>query len=80
MSVITFYHFLFLPTVPQGDSGGPLVCQHNEMWHLVGISSWGEGCARKEQPGVYTKVAEYMDWILEKTREGDGQSLMKSPA
>ncbi|XP_006882344.1 PREDICTED: plasma kallikrein [Elephantulus edwardii] len=59
----------------KGDSGGPLVCKHQGIWHLVGITSWGEGCARKDHPGVYTKVAEYVDWISEKT----GHSLVNSP-
>ncbi|XP_077618768.1 coagulation factor XI isoform X6 [Crocuta crocuta] len=52
----------------KGDSGGPLSCKHNEVWHLVGITSWGEGCGQKERPGVYTNVVEYVDWILEKTQ------------
>uniref|UniRef100_A0A8C3L8I8 Coagulation factor XI n=1 Tax=Chrysolophus pictus TaxID=9089 RepID=A0A8C3L8I8_CHRPC len=51
----------------KGDSGGPLSCRHEEVWYLVGITSWGEGCARPRQPGVYTKVVEFSDWILEKT-------------
>lgn len=52
----------------KGDSGGPLSCKHNEVWHLVGITSWGQGCAQRERPGIYTNVVKYLDWILEKTQ------------
>lgn len=44
----------------QGDSGGPLVADG----YLVGIVSWGEGCADAAYPGVYTRVSEYALWIM----------------
>ena len=44
----------------QGDSGGPLVIAGRQ----AGIVSWGNGCARKGYPGVYTEVAAFRDWVV----------------
>ena len=43
----------------QGDSGGPLTCGST----VHGATSWGRGCARRDYPGVWARVAHYRSWI-----------------
>lgn len=48
-----------------GDSGGPLISKNLKGGGdtLVGIVSWGFGCAHTDFPGVYTRIESYLDWI-----------------
>lgn len=49
----------------EGDSGGPLVIQRprDKRWILAGVISWGIGCAEPNQPGVYTRISQFREWI-----------------
>ncbi|MTD47737.1 trypsin-like serine protease [Conexibacter sp. W3-3-2] len=50
---------------PYGDSGGPIIAPtvaspdpaNPADYRLVGVVSWGEGCAQPGFPGVYTRLA-----------------------
>uniref|UniRef100_A0A1B0BDM5 Peptidase S1 domain-containing protein n=1 Tax=Glossina palpalis gambiensis TaxID=67801 RepID=A0A1B0BDM5_9MUSC len=57
----------------RGDSGGPLVGEGK----LVGIVSWGEGCAQRGFPGVYTDVAGLGVWVLENAKVFANEAIIK---
>ena len=50
----------------QGDSGGPMYSRTaTGALRVVGATSYGEGCARANSPGVYARVADttLREWI-----------------
>ncbi|XP_058623628.1 serine protease 27-like isoform X2 [Onychostoma macrolepis] len=47
----------------QGDSGGPMVSQQCSVWVQSGIISRGHDCGQPSEPGVYTRVSQYQQWI-----------------
>ncbi|XP_070156239.1 soluble guanylate cyclase 89Db [Polyergus mexicanus] len=47
-----------------GDSGGPLHVKgvYGQL-EVIGIVSWGRGCAKPNFPGIYTKLTNYIEWL-----------------
>ncbi|KAJ3647414.1 hypothetical protein Zmor_019293 [Zophobas morio] len=58
----------------KGDSGGPLMTvgldkYREPHWIVAGIVSFGpKACGTGNLPGVYTKVSNYMTWIVKQLR------------
>jgi len=53
-----------------GDSGGALMTSGagngvtpGQNYELIGVTSWGEDCAKAEYPGVYARVTKALNWI-----------------
>ena len=58
----------------QGDSGGAFVRDTSfglldSKWVVIGLVSWGNGCAQKDQYGYYTRIHPFLDWIKETMNE-----------
>jgi secreted trypsin-like serine protease len=51
-----------------GDSGGPLVAEVGGVDRVIGVVSFGSGCANDLPVTVYTRVSAYAGWIAETMR------------
>lgn len=53
----------------QGDSGGSLgIHGPTGSIQIIGVVSWGRGCGRKNLPGIYTNVVNYLPWLHKRLR------------
>jgi len=61
----------------QGDSGGPFTVKSSStnQHDLVGVVSWGYGCAADGLYGVYAEVAQLRTWIDEKIAANGGATF-----
>ena len=73
MGTTILYSHLKLIEILLGDSGGPQIWRNDsdDPYTQIGIVSWGQGCARRGYPGVYTRLGRYIDWIIQTVSDND---------
>uniref|UniRef100_UPI00358F9E8C uncharacterized protein n=1 Tax=Myxine glutinosa TaxID=7769 RepID=UPI00358F9E8C len=54
-----------------GDSGGPLICEDVGHEWLVGVTSFGIGCAQTNRSGIYAQVASLLPWIKQQIEKAE---------
>ncbi|XP_054081743.1 CLIP domain-containing serine protease B4-like [Zeugodacus cucurbitae] len=65
------------------DSGGPLMLKQSHSgktaYYLIGVVSFGLGgeCGDIGTKGIYTRVVNFMDWVVENTHDSSGNIRSK---
>ncbi len=65
--VIFIFQAFSINIYPFSTAGGPLVTPNPDLYELIGVVSWGVGCALADYPGVYARMTERLDWVYERT-------------
>ncbi|XP_035528551.1 complement C1r subcomponent-like [Morone saxatilis] len=52
-----------------GDSGSPITLRNDGRFWAAGIVSWGVDCGQPGTYGIYTRVANYLNWINKTMQE-----------
>lgn len=66
---ILSYMYTEIILIFQGDSGGPLVTKNfeltsfKEVYNVIAITSFGKACGISGDPGIYTRVQPYLEWL-----------------
>ncbi|KAL3227541.1 hypothetical protein MRX96_004237 [Rhipicephalus microplus] len=55
----------------RGDSGAPLMLKNGDVYEIVGLVSFGDGCNIEGVPGVYTNIEMYTTWIRDAIESPD---------
>ena len=48
-------------------------------YYLLGIISSGRGCGRAGFPGIYTRVAQFIDWLVPKLLQSSKETTTPLP-
>ncbi|XP_023598201.1 transmembrane protease serine 12 [Trichechus manatus latirostris] len=61
----------------RGDSGGPLMCYlpEHKRFFVMGITSYGHGCGRKNFPGVYSGPSFHKKWLTQHLYQRHAKSI-----
>ncbi|XP_021513684.1 transmembrane protease serine 12 isoform X1 [Meriones unguiculatus] len=56
----------------RGDSGGPLMCYlpEHKRYFVMGVTSYGHGCGRRQFPGVYSSPFFFQQWLMQHLSQG----------
>uniref|UniRef100_A0A3Q3WIR5 trypsin n=1 Tax=Mola mola TaxID=94237 RepID=A0A3Q3WIR5_MOLML len=55
--------FNFTDNICRGDDGSPLVTLFGSTHFLTGVVGWGRGCPHPGYYGIYTNMANFVDWV-----------------